>query len=248
MNTLCPNGHRVEVSAGQIGLETRCPTCQQVFTVTSTTHPSNATDPVVAPRTAGDHWADRYNFDFLEKLRPFTQLLLLFGLILALFARGWDAVGDRNAASAKANVQAAVNDWNDYWEDRIDKVDAEEKSLREDPELSADERERLTELRTQRQQLLDERAADRAKEVDRWNDLEREARETETGNLLAKPWREGLFVLATILLAVGLLSLGVTTEGPVRWFCLVLLAIILLSLYHGTFSLVSTIFGGSGTA
>ena len=57
--------------------------------------------------------------------------------------------------------------------------------------------------------------------------MERGARETETENQLAKPWREGLFVLATILLAIGLLSLGVTTEGPVRWFCLVLLAIIL---------------------
>jgi hypothetical protein len=205
-----------------------------LFTVPGAPVDAPVATNTVAPRAAYDHWADRYNFDFLERLRPFTQILLLFGLILALFARGWDAVGDRNAASAKARVTAAVNEWTDEWEDKLDSIEQEEKAIREDQELTAADRERLAELRDELQQLQTDRANDRAKKIDQWNDLERSAREAESDNQLAKPWREGLFVLATILFAVGLLSLGIATEGPVRWFCLVLLSIILLGVYWGS--------------
>ena len=74
--------------------------------------------------------------------------------------------------------------------------------------------------------------------MEKWDDLERSARETQAENEVMKPWREAVFVLGTILLALGLLVVGYTTEGPVRWFCLVLLAIILLGLYLGNSGLL----------
>ena len=249
MITNCPNGHRVEVPAAQLGLETRCPTCSQTFVVNdvgpdgTTTHTGDrerAPGTAVHARAAWDRWADRLNLDVLETLRPAAQLLLLLGLLLALISRGWDSVGDRNATAANARVQAAVADWNDEWEDRLDRISEEEKTLRETENLSADDRQRLADLRVKRQNILDERAADRAKEIDKWNDLERSARETQSENQVMKPWREAVFVFGTILFALGLLVVGYTTEGPVRWFCLVLLSIILIGLYLGNVDLLSS--------
>lgn len=252
MITHCPNGHRVDVAGDQLGLETRCPTCSKTFLVNDVTSGAPTSDrpgasggeraPGVQSRSqhaASDRWVDRVNLDVLETLRPAAQLLLLVGLLLALISRGWDSVGDRNATASTARVQAAVTDWNDDWEDRFDRISEEEKSLRESTDLSATDRERLQELRVERQQLTNERATDREKQVEKWNDMERDSRETKLENQTMKPWREAVFVFGTILFALGLLVVGYTTEGPVRWFCLALLAIVLIGLYMGDFELTA---------
>lgn len=250
MITNCPNGHRVEVPSDQLGLETRCPTCAKAFVVNDVASEGVAADSTVhrerahgvesrRSHLATDRWADRLNLDVLETLRPAAQLLLLVGLLLALISRGWDSVGDRNAAAANARVQAAVTDWNDEWEDRFDRISEEEKTLREREDLTAADRERLEELRTERQRLNQERTSDREKKVDEWNDMERDARVTQLENQTMKPWREAVFVFGTILFALGLLVVGYTTEGPVRWFCLGLLAIVLIGLYLGNMDLTS---------
>lgn len=252
MITHCPKGHRVDVAGDQVGLETRCPTCSQVFLVKDVTSGSavnEVNESVGAERAPGvesrarhaasDRWADRLNLDVLETLRPAAQLLLLLGLLLALISRGWDSVGDRNAAAATARVQAEITDWNDEWEDRLDRVSQEETSLRQRDDLTAADRDRLDELRRERQRLTNERAIEREKEVQKWDDMERDARETQLENQTMKPWREAVFVFGTILFALGLLVVGYTTEGPVRWFCLALLAIILFGLYMGEFQLTA---------
>jgi hypothetical protein len=249
----CPNGHPVELPADHAGLETRCPTCLQTFRVpstagatttaaTTTTERQTERAPGVAPRqvhAAGDRWADRLNLDVLETLRPAAQLLLLVGILLALLSRGWDTIGDRNASAARARVDRAVNDWNDEWEDRLDRITEEEATIRAKDNLRAPDRERLDNLREERERVTEERATDRQKEVTRWNDLERNMRETRAENAVMKPWREGIFVIGTILFALGLLVAGYTTEGPARWFCLVLLVVVLL-VYLGGGDLLPT--------
>ena len=151
MITYCPNGHRVETSADQLGSQTRCPTCNVSFVVAESTSATTAepsrTDhreraPGVAPRrehAADDRWADRFNLDVLETLRPAAQLMLLIGLLLAFLAHGWDSTGDRNAKAAQARVDHAVNEWNDKWEDRLDRIEEEEKTLRAQQDLTADD-------------------------------------------------------------------------------------------------------------
>jgi hypothetical protein len=186
------------------------------------------------PTTASDYWADRYNMDVLERLRPFGQILLLAGLILAMLARGWDAVGDRHAAGVTARVQKEMSEFNDKWEDRLDKLQDEENAIRADENFTAADRDRLAALREEQQDIERERVADQRRQQARWSDLERSARESEAENRLAKPWREGLFVFGSLLFAMGLLGIGFTTEGPVRWFCLVLLAIVVIGTFYGT--------------
>ena len=248
MITHCPNGHRVDVPSSRLGLETICPTCSQSFVVSEAASgeaipgsDGGERAPGVAGRrahAASNRWADRLNLDVLETLRPVAQLLLLIGLLLALSGRGWDSIGDRNASSADARVQHAITDWEDDWEDRLDRITEEEDTLRAEEDLTAADRERLEALRAERQNVLDEREIDRSKHVDQWNDLERSARETRSENKIMKPFREAVFFIGTILLALGLLAAGFTTEGPARWFCLALLAIILVGLYFGNVDLL----------
>jgi hypothetical protein len=211
---------------------------------TSTTHAGTTTQtapvegrPAAAerfrhhPTTAGDYWADRWDLDVLERLRPFGQILLLAGLVLAMLARGWDAVGDRHAQAANSRVQQASSEFHDQWEDQFDRLDAEEASIRASQNFDARDRDRLSEIRQERRDLERDRDVAQARAEKQWRDLERSARETQAENQLTKPWREGLFVFGSVLFALGLLGYGFTTEGPVRWFCLVLLAIVVI----GTF-------------
>lgn len=44
-------------------------------------------------------------------------------------------------------------------------------------------------------------------------------------------WREAAFLLGTLLLAAGLVTVSYTGEGPERWICLGLLATIVASIY-----------------
>ena len=256
MEAICPNGHRVDVLSSDIGQEIRCPTCQQLFVVSSTsstpgsttgatsreavggasyrpTMDSDRSEPATRHRASGDRLVDRWNLDVLERSRPLGQIFLLLGLFLALLARGWDDVADSHAQSARYHTQNAMDEWNDRWEDRLARVTEEQRSIRAQEELTEDDRVRLDELANELRDLESERERDRRKQLERWSDLERNARETESENRIAKPWREGVFVFGSILFALGLLVIGFTTEGPVRWFCLVLLAIIVFSLYLG---------------
>ena len=185
------------------------------------------------PTTAGDYWADRYNMDVLERLRPFGQILLLAGLVLALLARGWDTVGDRHAAAANLRVQKEITEFEDDYQDELDDLRQEEADLQNREDFDNSDRDRLAEIRQEIRDLQRQQAREQDRQRDRWDDLRRSARETQAENQLAKPWREGLFVFGTILFSLGLLGIGFTTEGPVRWFCLVLLAIIVFGLFFG---------------
>lgn len=46
-------------------------------------------------------------------------------------------------------------------------------------------------------------------------------------------WREFLFSFGTIVLAIGLLATGFTSEGAGRWICLIMLAILMFAYYIG---------------
>jgi hypothetical protein len=248
MDTFCPNGHRVEVLAADIGTQTRCPVCQRLFTVESSGAGRPVDDSLAAENRASDRMSRRWSLNVLEQMRPMAQLFLLLGLVLTLFTRGWDGVGDRRVVSMKSRVQHAVTQWNDKWQDRLDRIAEEEKSIRTKADLTAADRERLDQLRSEYQKVQADRDADRQQQASVWNDMEREARDAEAQNQMVKPWREGFFVFGTILFAVGLAAIGFTTEGPVRWFCLVLLAIIVFSIYFGADTGLKPTHGSSAIA
>lgn len=186
------------------------------------------------PTTSGDYWADRWNLDILERLRPFGQILLFSGLVLALMARGWDSVAQRHADGVSARIQHAMSEFEDEWEDRFTRLDNEENAIRGSRNMTTEDRERQAEIADERRELEQDRRSVERRERARWEDMQRSARETVAENQLARPWREGLFVFGTILFSLGLLGIGFTTEGPIRWFCLVLLVVVLLYMFFGS--------------
>src|SRR5690606_875570 len=121
------------------------------------------------PTTADDYWADRYNMDVLERLRPFGQILLLAGLVLALLARGWDAVGDHHAAAANQRVEKEITEFQDDYQDDLDELRQEEASIQEDEEFTSADRERLSEIRQEIRDLQRDRAREQDRQRDRWD-------------------------------------------------------------------------------
>lgn len=248
METICPNGHRVEVSPTQAGTEIHCPICNQAFTVTPSGGTSTtSSSPVVGAATSGStlgggtrpahrardwrSFTDRWRFNLLDELRHVVEFLLLLGLVIALTSRGCDSVGDRYVASSLAKAEHAEIEWNDEWEERVERIAAEEETLRGRTDLTTSERDRLDELRSRRQRIEDERADDRRAHAVHWNELRRDAREAAAQHRMAGVWYQAMFLLGTILFSIGLLVVGFTADGPSRWIALALLAIILFSVF-----------------
>ena len=46
-------------------------------------------------------------------------------------------------------------------------------------------------------------------------------------------WRELTFAVGTAILAIGLLAVGFSGQGPERWVCLAMLGAIIFSVYVG---------------
>ena len=82
---------------------------------------------------------------------------------------------------------------------------------------------------------------ERQEEQERIEDLQKDAKEARLTNDISGYWREILFVFGSIVLSVGLLATGFTSDGPARWICLLMLAIITFSLYVGGIAWIGSI-------
>jgi hypothetical protein len=100
--------------------------------------------------------------------------------------------------------------------------------------LNPAEQQQLSDLNDEIQQMEDDRQADleRLRAGD-WKDLTNSAREARAGVVMWNFWRANVFWLGTLLLTLGLLTVGFTGQGPERWMSLATLAAILFSLYFG---------------
>jgi len=163
--------------------------------------------------------------------------LLMFGIVLVVFSRGLDSLGNRGVARLQAKSAAAVDQFNDTWETKQLALEAQIDDLQDEDELSDSQQERLTKLTEERSELSEERN-DTRNELERtdWRQLKIAARDADRNNAMWAYWREWLFVLGSLLLVVGLLAVGFYGSGPERLICLIMLAIITFSLYVGGFA------------
>ncbi|MEX0866077.1 MAG: GYF domain-containing protein [Pirellulales bacterium] len=175
--------------------------------------------------------------DFAGFARTFGVPLLMVGIVLVVFARGLDSLGNRGVARMKAKSAAAVDQFNDDWEARRLALEARIEAIREQEAPSERDAQRLDELLEQQAELTEQRAAAR-QEAERttWRNWQIAARDAERNNAMWAYWREWLFVLGSILLTCGLLSVGFHGGGSERMICLIMLAIITFSLYVGGFA------------
>ena len=232
----CPKGHRFPVTEANFGQPVSCPTCGESFVVPDLRSQPSATGPTAAktgmePR----HWLGP---DFACGLSGCPVLrgrpLVAIGLVLVLLARGCDTLGKRSVDRAVAKATAARDQFNDEWQKARLELEDKIATLAEKSEPKAEDQKTLSELRTQLNDLPSQEAKARRKfEAGTWRELDIKARTAKANDQINGYWREMFFVLASMVLAIGLLMVSWTAEGAERWVSLIMLAIITFSLYIG---------------
>ena len=79
----------------------------------------------------------------------------------------------------------------------------------------------------------DPSATKREAHQERVEDLKKESNDARLSLVTWGVWRELLFVAGTVILSIGLLTVGFTGESHERWICLIMIAIITFSIYVG---------------
>ena len=204
----CPNCQKkLNVDDALAGQQVKCPACQQVFA--SSAGGAAAPEPG-APDPGTTSPVARLGGLGTEGLLALGKVVLIAGLVLVVFARGCDSIGSRGVARAKAKLDNASNKFDEKWSRKLAKAG----SFSESSKLTAErdkEREKL--------------------QNGKWLDLQASARNAESSNILWGYWREWVFVIGSVLLAMGCLAVGFYGTGPERIVCLVIIALITFSLY-----------------
>jgi len=164
------------------------------------------------------------SFDPLRYIHPYAHAVLLLGFLLVIMSRGCDSIGNRYVARAKAQHSNAKALFNDKWQRKMQAIDDEISEEKDEGERKK--------LQKERDDLVKDRGKDQKKlEKGEWRDLEITARDAAANNAINGYWHELLFVLGTMILVVGLIAVGFRGEGAERTICLIMLAIITVSLY-----------------
>lgn len=175
--------------------------------------------------------------DFASFAQKFGVPLLMVGIVLVVFARGLDSLGNRGVARLTAKSAAAEDQFADSWEAKSLALQSKVDEIRELEEPTEADDKRLEVLLEQQADLAEQRADAREElENNTWRRLKIAARDAERNNAMWAYWREWLFVLGSILLTCGLLGVGFHGSGAERMVCLIMLAIITFSLYVGGFA------------
>ncbi len=80
-----------------------------------------------------------------------------------------------------------------------------------------------------------------------WKSLKRDSRNAMANNVLGQFWRELLFVVGTVVLSVGLLTVGFTGEPHERRICLIMITIITFSIYVGGLAWIDTVISSAAS-
>ena len=166
--------------------------------------------------------------EFLDSLKLLGQPLLFFGLAIVLLSRGCDSLGGRYADRLKAKHSLAQSSFLDDWDEQRLQINRKLDALGND-DTSDDRRDELqTEL-----EKLNESMTQKQRELENgsWRRFKASARDAVATNQMWGYWRGLFFVLGALLFTVGLTAVGLTSSGPERWICLVMLSIVIFSLF-----------------
>ncbi len=145
-----------------------------------------------------------------QLIRSVGRGLVVFGVLVVLMSRGCDSLGERKIARLHALADSAEPAFQRDW-------DREKNRLKDPQAIAKLNSEKTKELESLRQ--------------GKWADYQVAADESDSNNRMWAYWRHLGFLFGTMVLAVGLLFVTPTTEGPERWICLVMLTVILYSVY-----------------
>jgi hypothetical protein len=193
--------------------------------------PETAT-PAAAPRTRQRFLVEEA--DLKHHVGNLGRGLVVFGVLMVLMARGCDSLGQRKVARLQAISVSAEAKFLRDWEVAKARLEDEQLSINERPNPTEADQKRL-QMITEEIATLDEQQRNEQRKLrqGRWREYEVAAESAETANQIASYWRRMAFIFGTMALAIGLLAVTPTTQGPEKWFCLVLLAVLLYSVYSG---------------
>ncbi|MDD4890250.1 MAG: hypothetical protein PHU85_10005 [Phycisphaerae bacterium] len=218
----CPSGHKLQVRPEHAGKEVRCPICKSTLVVPDLwSEPREQAAPPPPPPPPSEQPAPP--IAGAPPKAPGTPVIpastvklggyaaLIVGLVLVIGSRGCDSLSGRNEARLAAKEIAAKNAFDRETDDKL---------------AAAKESEQA--------KIKSDRAEARAKlEKGAWRDLGRDSADSEVSNAINGYWRELGFVVGTIILAIGLLVIGILGVGAERTICYIMIAIITFSLYIG---------------
>ncbi|MCA9143425.1 MAG: DUF4339 domain-containing protein [Planctomycetaceae bacterium] len=172
------------------------------------------------------------DLDMAQVLRSVGRGLVVLGVLIVLMSRGCDSLGVRKVARLEALAEIAESDFQRGWDREKSSLEDEQQSLRDRGNLNNVEQQRLNNLpdeiaKLDREKKEEQRNLRRSK----WASYQIAAEDASSSNRTWAYWRQVGFLFGTMVLAVGLLFVTPTTEGPERWICLVMLTVILYSVY-----------------
>lgn len=180
--------------------------------------------PTAAPRPSAPGGGDQ--------TRTICRGVFAVGLLLALFSRGCDALGDRNVVRRKAISESSRREFQDEWNRKRRELQAEQERLQANPSRSNLDNQRLRELTAAVSKLDADRAEqERTLESGRWLDNDQAATKAAGDDRIWGYWRQVTLLFATVLLAVSLLGVAYSSDGPERWISFIMLVVIVYTLY-----------------
>lgn len=195
--------------------------------------PPVATPIVVpAPRREAVRGPLQKPLNLLYHVTFLGQPLLLIGFVLVLLSRGCDAVATHYAERVKAKALLTPSRFQDEWEQQKSLLDKQRQQLESRKNAGPADARQAEALNKEIEKLDERKKAEQAELRDgAWRALTIAARDANANNQVWSFWRESVFWLGTTIFALGLLVVGFTGDGPERWLCLVMLAIIVYALY-----------------
>jgi len=178
-----------------------------------------------------------------------AKAVLGIGLVLVLFARGCDSIGQRAVAHANAKQQAARYALDDKYDDMIIQqgIRKERRALRkkqaEATGKEADDIQKDVDSLDRKEKKILEKKEKEEKQLQwgKWRGLKIAARDAADKNEVWSYWREWIFLAGSLLLMGGCLMVGFKGGGAERWVSLVMVAVVTFSLYVAGAAWVSSL-------
>lgn len=172
------------------------------------------------------------DLDVTQLIRSVGRGLVVLGVLIVLMSRGCDSLGGRKVARLQALAESSETQFQRSWDRAKSALEEEQQALRERSNLSNAEQQRLNALPEEIAALdRENKEEQRNLRQGKWAAYQIAAEDSEANNRMWAYWRQLGFLFGTMVLAVGLLFVTPTTEGPERWICLVMLTVILYSVY-----------------
>lgn len=191
----------------------------------------NSTSPQPArPSSPRPHAA--VELDVPQMTRWVGRALVILGMLIVLMSRGCDSLGLRRVARLQAIADSSEAEFQRQWQREKAKLEDEQLALNTKSSRSQADRQRLQKL-SEEITDLDNSKRDEQLRLQRgtWQSQKDRATTADAENRMWSYWRRTGFLFGTMALALGLLAVTSTSEGPERWISLVMLAVLLYSVY-----------------